>query len=54
MSGAELRAWMVAHQYSVRTLADALGLNASTVQRYRDAPIVPPVVALALVGLTRE
>lgn len=53
MTSTELRDWMVAHRYGVRSLARALGLHPSTVQRYRDGVLpIPPVAALALRALT--
>ena len=55
MTGTELRAWMTRHGYSIHRLAGALGIHASTVQRYRDGSLkVPRLVELALPTLTRD
>ena len=49
MTGKALRSWMTEHRHSVRTLAAALEMHPSTVQRYRDGTLpVPRAVELAL------
>jgi len=47
----DLKTWMAANRYSVRTLAVAVGVSPSTVQEWRNAGEVPQVVALALASL---
>ena len=48
----DLRAWMTAHGYTVRSLARALEREPRTIQRYRDGSLpVPRVIELALRGL---
>lgn len=52
MTSDELRAWMGAHGYSVRTLARDLGVRSSTVQRWRDGSRpIPALLGPALRGL---
>jgi transcriptional regulator with XRE-family HTH domain len=53
MTSDELRAWMATHGYSVRRLAKALGVESSTVHRWRTGDHdIPPYLALALTQLT--
>ena len=53
MDNADLRAWMTAHRYSVRTLAADLGVHPATIQRYRDGTLkVPRAISLALETLS--
>ncbi len=52
MEQGDFRAWMTAHGYSVRRLADELGVRPSTVQRYRDGTRpIPKVIEVALRGI---
>lgn len=46
-----LKGWMAANRYSVRTLAAAVGVSPSTVQEWRNAGEMPQVVVLALASL---
>lgn len=55
MTGNELRDWMKRNRYSIHGLADALGIHASTVQRYRTGELtIPRMLVLALRGLKEE
>lgn len=55
MTAEELRARMTANRWSVRALADRLGVPFRTVQRWRDGTSrVPPYLELALESLERR
>lgn len=55
MTAEELRARMTANRWSVRALADRLGVPFRTVQRWRDGTSrVPPYLDLALETLERR
>jgi transcriptional regulator with XRE-family HTH domain len=52
MTATQLQAWMAHHGWTVRGLAQRLGVNASTVQRWRTGQLaVPPYIELALTAL---
>ena len=54
MTNTDLRDWMRAHRYSVRTLSHALGVSPSTVTRWRSGEItITRIVILALDSLAR-
>ena len=49
MTPRQLRRWMEREGYSVRSLAERLGVEPSTVQRWRDGSrTIPPFLELAL------
>jgi hypothetical protein len=55
MTGADLRAWMARHRYSIRALSEVLEIHPSTLQRYRQGQLpVPALVELALKTVERE
>ena len=52
MTPDELRDWMTLHGWSVRRLAQSLGVEPSTVQRWRSGDRrIPPYLPMALSAL---
>ncbi len=54
MTGAELRAWMRAHDYTATRLGAELGVTERTVFRWRSSGRLPAFLPLALETLARR
>ena len=54
MSGDDFAAWMRRHELSENAAADVLGIARRTVQGYKAASAVPPLVAVACAPSTPD